>query len=478
MTSTVLNLLAIAFFVASLSSMIRSSGFSLACLAPLGLAVYLPIRALLINSGLASYESGTNPRALMVSAANRDIGASVNLLVAVAFFAGLNLGLLKLAQRSSARTATTVTSSTWRRLVTILFFAGAPGLAQQLLSSLSIFASTEFETSGGVVGQLAFLSYFAMCASVFLNALTIDHGSTGRMIMLLIPLCTALAGGSKDTLITVGLAASAGFIARWTTTGRPLPRQLVTRLGLGGALTILVLFPAIQTYRIGVETRELGLFESIREMPSTYSTYDVATGRELPSDASNTWVGSLIYLSNRFHGYDSLVLTLETERDASYLPLLSVAAIPSTLVLPVGTIGESLEPRQFATEIWGSAIDGSVHVAMGATTQAYKAYGHLGSAIIGGLLGLIVAASHRSLRSQNVAVVMVGLVFLLTALAFEREILVTAATSIRRLAVVALIAWLAQILQSRVRQRETRGLLGSNKQAMSKAHPRRHPGPD
>ena len=416
----------------------RRSPGRLAAIIPAGLAIYLPLRALLIGHGVIDENNGLNVRVGMALPDALGTVSRVVFISAVAFWVGTVL-LRRVTPR--VRTPHLKGAREWTRIVPWLYLISLPGVVVQGISSLSI-VSSDYEVGSGIVQQFLLLLYFLNCLSIALAIGLAERLGPAIAVMVGIVLVVAVLSASKDTLITVVLAVAAGLLLRRRVESDH--RRYLAAIAAGTAVVLLVVFPVVQAYRIGIEVEGLSLQESLTSVPRILSSYDIASGK--PSgDSQNVIAASvsqgLLYFSNRFHGADSLALLVEGGPSASLLPLSSLVAAPFSVVLPTSFLDGGGEPvgRLFAVEYWGSSATSTTHVAVGAFGQVFVSLGWLGLIAVAMLWGLITALAGRLLSSDSVTRFACGLALLLTSIGFERDLTSTTATALRRLALVGLL---------------------------------------
>lgn len=438
-----LGALALLTVAALVMSRRDAGGFSLAAAVPVGLAVYLPLRALVIGLGLIDENRGVNLRVALVLAGVEDRLAATILAASAAFLVGVLCTRPRAQAASTARVEPDPDLARWRSAGGVMYVLGFPGIVAQFGTSLSIVSADAGGEGGGFVGQFALLLYFTVCAALLLTFATTSRLGPLQLMMVLPPAVGALASASKDSIVILGVSVACGLQLRARLAGGAVEWRFVRRLLAAAVVLVFVAFPAIQAYRIGIEAKGDGLVAALFGIPDVLAHYDIATGRPFNSDDVSfvTAISQpLVYLSNRFHGADSLALLTGVERDPSYLPATGLVALPLAVVLPLDTIGLSdTTGRRFALEYWGSSFDGTTHVAISAFGQVGLAYGLGGLIVVALLWGGASGWCARAFSSSRIVRHLFAFAVLLSLLGFERDIATSVVTALRRIVVVGLV---------------------------------------
>lgn len=418
-------------------------GLSFGALTGLLLMLYFPLRALVVLLARNGAVVGINVRVLAASN-DHDIlwtgGLSVILLCG-GFITAYEMasrwpwGQRALGQRTKHPDAEEPHPSIHcrrRHVSTALLSLGTPGVVMEL-----VWATTRLtvDFTGGGIWSLKQILTGAFFAGLYLRLSATDKTPMAGLLVLG---CLGVLVGSKELLLQ--LVVVLVIVGPWRSADRRrITTVALTSTALLATLVTLVL-PLVRFYRWEVEAGKAPAVSWFNAVSSFGSRSFLIQGRVPPT----TWAGhlsdSLLLLSNRLHGFDSVLAS--ASRAESLDPGFT---LPEVLLAPVGVLlpeeivwGERHPAaRDFATQAWGLPPSTGTHIAPSVFGQALVLGGLPAVGLLSALFGVAVGWTERSLRSASPTRAGVAMVVALGLLAFERDILVSLVT-IGRQALLAL----------------------------------------
>lgn len=321
-----------------------------------------------------------------------------------------------------------------------------PLLRQLLWASGVGYVGTAFDLSADNFGFAGLPSGLAQAASglgaVFLACLSATV-ATGRRARLLTLGAAALGlvAGSKDLLLQLALAYLVGVGLRtgfarpergWRQAGRPLARLVAIAAGV--VVLLLAVLPVVQAERASGTP----LAASARTVSQT--------------PLSQTLAASLALLTNRLHGYDSLVAAAPSAgTDRRFDPVAALLQAPVELVSSTGQqAGAQDLSQQFAQSYWGVGQLSDVHVAPSFFGQTLLSQGPEATLVVAVVLGLVLAAAQSRLgRAGSLPAVLGWLLVARTPFYLERDIGSTVVGTGRALLLMVLLVTMLPAASSR-----------------------------
>lgn len=412
----------------------------------LGLLVYFPLRGLvLLTSGLTN-DQGINQRVLDALTANAALAASIDVLIVAVLFAATCEVLRQWPRRRPVPQARAVVAdenpalSSWG---IALLLIGVVGVALQVPAGLGWLQGAGDEASGGLSWYLIYLASFGFGLGIILSGRA--NRPLSPVVWILLALVGALAFymGSKDTLFQPLIAL---LFAGVGVTRAKRSRGRAALIGLTVAALVFLVFPAVTAYRNEIFAGQ-SLGQAFQGVPRELVTKTVVGSVPRTGGVPGYVEDSLLYLTNRLSGFDSLVLTTYAPRDPQILTPQTLALSPLGLVMPSGYWSSSVvQPgHYFGQQYWGSVATNNVSIAITIFGEVHLAFGLLAVPIASVLLGLTTWLAARYFRAASRAARAFGFIFMITALGFEHDVLYLLITTERRLALLAAVVGLAAI---------------------------------
>ena len=415
----------------------------------LGLLVYFPFRGVvLLTSGLTN-EQGINQRVLDALSANGALVASVDVLIVAVLFAATCEILWRWRRPllASAPAGAQPENPALRTWAIVLLLAGLVGIILQLPSGLGWLQGDE--ASGGLDWYLIYLASFGFSLGIILSGRANGRLPAGVWILLALVGAVAFYMGSKDTLsqpLVALLFAGAGVARARRSKAR------AALVGLTVAALVFLVFPAVTTYRNEIFAGQ-SVGQALAGVPGELATKTVVGSVPRTGGVRGYVEDSLLYLTNRLSGFDSLVLATYVPRDAQMLTPQTILLSPLGLVMPSGYWSSSVpQPgHYFGQQYWGSVPTNNVSIAITIFGEVHLAFGILPVPIAAILLGLVTWLAARYFRATSRVARAFGFIFMVTALGFEHDVLYLIITTERRLVLLAVVVGLAGV----GRRRET-----------------------
>ncbi|MEJ7764779.1 MAG: hypothetical protein WKF86_04740 [Acidimicrobiales bacterium] len=423
----------------------RRGLFSPGSLVTAALLVYLPLRALPLMLGHPRAEQGVNPAVLSKLGSEStaaDRASLVVLVIALSFLAGYALlaWWSRAQDRRAAGDPSAFNHNFLERLAPALMVVGVAALVIQAVSSLTYLRVGSIE--GGFLSQV----WQTLAFSFGFGIVIAPRARPGERRLLFWALFTAgvvvaTAAGSKDVLVQILVATAVRHSiigARKDGGGRGLFIGCATV-----AAVLLIGFPSLNSYRRSVLEGK-GSGEALTAIPIELRSKTIVLGKARRDTGVAAYVSDAgLYLSNRLHGFDSLLLGVAAPHDPTLLPVTSVLSSPLAIVLP----GRFVDPDQqdigllFAHEYWKLPAKDRSHIAIGVFTQGWIAWGWPVVIALGLVLGAMTWAADRCLAVRRPGPAVVGYTLLIGALAMERD-LVFVVTSTGKHLLFAALVWL------------------------------------
>ena len=432
--------------VAFLAVCIRRRGiFSPGALVTVALLLYFPVRALALLLGRPRAEQGMNPRVVsQVSSGSGTVEAAALtvLVIGVAFLAGY--GLLVAWSRPGAVRGGDRPVLDHRRLGELslgLMTVGLGALMIQGLSSLTYLR--EGSIQGGALSQLwQTLSLCFGFGIVIAPRLGPGQRRPIFLALLVAGLVVAAAAGSKDVLVQILVAVALRRSILGARDGSMARRGWL--LGVAAVATVvLVGFPALNSYRRSILEGSSTL-EAVAAVPSTLRDRTIVLGLPRRERGVLPYVSDAgLFLSNRLHGFDSLLLGVAAPRDPTLLPARTLLTSPLAVVLPGGFVDPGREDigRRFAQEYWGLPPSDPTRIAVGAFTQGWIAWSWPAVVGLAAVLGGITCAADKLLARRASGPAVLAYTLLLGALAMERDLVFVVTRTGKHLLLAGLVCW-------------------------------------
>lgn len=408
----------------------------------LGLLVYFPLRGVvLLTSGLTN-QQGINQRVLDALGANGALTASIDVLIVAVLFAVTCEVLWQWHRRRPLSAPPTESENpALRSWANVLLVAGLAGIILQVPAGLGWLRGDE--VSGGLDWYLIYLASFGFGLGIILSGRA--NGKLPTIVWVLLVLVGAVAFymGSKDTLfqpLVALLFAGAGV----TRVRRSAQRGLVVALTV--AALVFVIFPAITTYRNEVFNGQT-VGQALVGVPSELINKTIVGSVPRTGGVPGYLEDCLLYLTNRLAGFDSLQLTSTAPHDQSILTPQTLALSPLGLIMPSGYWSSSVSQpgHYFGQQYWGSVPTNNVSIAITIFGEVHLAFGLLAVPIAAVALAIITWLAAINFRAPSRVARAFGFIFMITALAFERDVLYLLITTERRLALLGIVVALAAI---------------------------------
>ena len=415
----------------------------------LGLFVYFPFRGVvLLTSGLTNAQ-GINQRVLDALTADGALAASVDVLIVAAVFAVSCEALWHWRPRRPSRESPAEGRpenpglQTW---ATVLLVVGVIGIILQLPAGLGWLQGDE--ASGGLDWYLIYLASFGFGLGIILSGRAKGRLPAAIWVLLAVVGGLAFYMGSKDTLfqpLVALLFAGAGLSKARHSKAR------AAFVGLAVAFLVFVFFPAVTTYRNEIFAGQ-SFGQALIGVPSELVSKTVVESVPRTGGVPGYVEDSLLYLTNRLSGFDSLVLTANAPRDLQILTPQSLVFSPLGLVMPSGYWSSSVaQPgHYFGQQYWGSAATSNVSIAITIFGEVHLAFGIVAVPIAALLLGILTWLAARNFRANSRPARALGYILMITVLGFEHDVLFLLITTERRLALLAVVVGLAEIGRRRL----------------------------
>lgn len=411
----------------------------------LGLLVYFPVRGIvLLTSGLTN-EQGINQRVLDAIGRGGALVASLDvLMLSLGFAVSCELIWRIGRRRRLTQAAEPVPEEENRALqpwARVLLVIGLVGVLLQVPAGLGWLRGDE--ASGGLDWYLIYLAGFGFSLGIVLSGKA--NGRLPSVVWLLLAGVGALAFymGSKDTLFQPLLALL--FAGAGVSRPRNSKRRAVL-IGLTLAGLVFFIFPAVTTYRNEIFSGQ-SFGQALVGVPGDLVSKTVVGSLPRTGGVAGYVDDSLLYLTNRLSGFDSLLLASDAPHDSQMLTVQSIVLSPLGLVIPSGYWSSSVaQPgHYFGQQYWGSVPSNNVSIAITIFGQVQLAFGALAIPLAAIVLAIVTALAARYYRAHNRAARALGLILMVTAIGFEHDVLYLLITTERRLALLAAVVGLTAI---------------------------------
>jgi hypothetical protein len=396
-----------------------------AFLATLGVAIYFPIRGLVVVFGHITPGNGLNARVAMALTSGSDHAAAViSVVICCSYSLGLSV-LLLVRPRPGAQPR--VNDPGFSRLGWALMVGGLAAQAASVPSSFAFLHNAS--PNAGSLSQLATIPAFGLGIGLIL----VSGERVPRPAWWFVAgsLICGVIGGSKNLLVTDILAV----LVALPPVRRSVPVRRSLLMGLIAVVLIFGVFPSLANYRRELRTG-LGPTAAAARLPSDLNSRAAVSG--LPrSGSTRAYVGdALFYLTYRFSGFDSIALVASAPPNPSLLPLSRVLFLPLEAIVPAHIVTGSRRSvgEVFAHEYWGLPASDNTHVAITAPGEAYAVAGLAFVGIVALAFGIAAAAAGAMCRSAMTTTRTYGYILATAALAIERDLSTVVGTVSRELA--------------------------------------------
>jgi hypothetical protein len=414
------------------------------------LLIYFPFRGLLLLSVPVTSEHGINVRVISALRSQAAVDASLVVLIGVLAIAIAAELVWYVQPRRRAESLPNPGA-----LLGLLGIWGLP-LMGMGLACLAIQIPQQFSflqgdpTSSGLVAQLVQLGSFCFGLGLILERWATAHHRrlVGAAVGIALLIC--LFQASKDSVVLVLVA----LLVRTAVTkkpGRASPARIVAAGGVAITL-VFVVFPAITTYRRSIQSGAT-VAQAGLALPNDLLTKSLILGTARPADA-NYFTDSLLYLTNRLHGFDSILLVTELPRNQDVLQGRSLILAPLGTVLQKKVWSPDIADvgLYFGQVYWGSVAGDNTHIAITLFGQADLAQGLAGVVLVGSLVGLCIGLAARTFLSSQPISRCTSYALFVAGLAFERDLLVVVVPLERRLALLLVVGLAAAVAVKRRRE--------------------------
>lgn len=434
--------------VAFLVVRVRRQGvFSPGSLITAALLAYLPLRGLPLLLGRPGAEQGVNPR--VVSRLGDDSAAAeaacfAVLVIALSFLVGyalLTRGLPARDAPAANENAHSIDRESLGPLSPALMLVGVAALGLQAVSSLTYLR--EGSIQGGFLTQLWQTLSFCFGFGIVVAPRV---GPREMRLVFLALLASgvgiSVAAGSKDVLVQILVALAVRHLITGARRSRG-HRSWLIGMAIVGTVT-LIGFPSLNSYRRSVLAGTTAT-QGLRAIPRDLRSRTIVLGKARRATGVLPYLGDAgLYLSNRLHGFDSLLLGMAAPHDPTLLPVQTVLMSPLAVVLP----GRFVDPGQrdigllFAHDYWGLPPRSPTHIAIGVFTQGWIAWSWPAVISLGAALGAVAFAADRCLATRRPGPAVVGYTLLLGALSMERDFVFVVTSTGKHLLLAALVLYL------------------------------------
>ena len=212
-------------------------------------------------------------------------------------------------------------------------------------------------------------------------------------------------------------------------------------------MLVFAVFPVIFTYH-RLLIRGYSASEAIAAVPGELAQNSLILGTPRISNGVIQYVvDSLLYVTDRLHGFDSLLLSVSAPPNPDILTSQSLALSPLGFAVPssVWMSGVSDVGLYFAHAYWGSPASDSTHIAPTVFGQARLAFGDPAVVVASMLLGILTGVAARFYRRATPRDLAIAFTLVIAALSFERDALAMIVTAERHILALGLLLLLIRL---------------------------------